>query len=108
MKPTRHFHVAVSKKSPRARKFDIHIEGSGFKPEDLRILFNLLRDFASESDTFATFPVIRELEDPELMKKLDKIMADVRSGKAKLTPWEDVKAELRAKAKIRKSKYGKK
>lgn len=33
-------------------------------------------------------------DDPRNLEALDKAIAEVKSGKSKLTPWEDVKKEL--------------
>jgi hypothetical protein len=84
--------------------YDLSIQGGGLTAAHLELLFSLLEIWSDGADALVTFPVIRELEDPALMATLDKRVADVRSGKVKTLPWDEVKARRIARESAEKKK----
>lgn len=64
--------------------------------ELLGSLIDLLGDQSDES-TFVDLPVIRELEDPDLMKELDRRIASIKDGTTKTYSMEEVFERLRNK-----------
>lgn len=82
-------------------KYTIEIHGQGFTAKQVGALFEAIQT-TQDDDALMTFPVIRELEDPKLMARLDKAVADIKSGKVKTIPWEEVKKELFSKGRSKK------
>src|SRR5271170_3633620 len=74
------------------------ITGEGWDAPSLGRLFDVIQSVADER-TFVVFPVIRELENPELMKVLDERLKAVKYGTAETVPWDEVMKKLRARAK---------
>lgn len=88
--------VYVGKKGRRGYVVEIH--GKDYDVDKLRSLFAVIEAHADQhEDLLVTFPVVREMEDPKLMKRLDKACADIKSGKVKTIPWSEVKAQLKKK-----------
>jgi len=77
--------------------FDIRLDCEGFEVEALGAFLEALHEFSEGGDgeTFLTMPVVRELEDPELMAELDRRMASVRDGTAKTLTLEEVLDQLK-------------
>jgi hypothetical protein len=76
--------------------FDVWVSGEGFELDALGAFLESLREFSGEEEsTFLTLPVVRDLEDPELMAELDSRLAAVRDGTAKTVTLEEVLAQLK-------------
>jgi hypothetical protein len=76
-------------------KWSITADGKGYDGPSLLRLLNAITD-ASDDDTVLDFPIIREGEDPDLVKRLDKALADVRAGRLKTIPWSQIKRKGKA------------
>ena len=92
--------VWVSAEKKRG-KYTFRIDGANFDAKSLKLFFCLLEG-AVYDDTLMVFPVIDELESPALMRKLNKAVADIKSGKAKTVPWETVKKKLERPSRAKK------
>jgi len=86
-------HVWVSAEKAENGRYSFIVTGRDYDAESLGRLFDLLEDSGDEQ-TFMTFPVIRELENPELLRVLDQRIAEIESGKTKSIPWKEVRKKL--------------
>jgi hypothetical protein len=78
--------------------FNVGLEGEGFDDDALRLFLDALRTYNEVAeDTFMTFPVVRELEDPELMAELDRRIQAIKDGTAKLISADEMLAGFQAK-----------
>jgi len=96
-KPSSKKSLWISAEKKRGR-YSVLITGEGWDAPSLGRLFDVIQSVADER-TFVVFPVIRELENPELMKVLDERLKAVKDGTAETVPWDEVMKKLRARVK---------
>lgn len=76
--------------------FSATFQCSGFTVEHLGKIIEAIED-AAEENTFFTMPVIRELEDPALVAKLDERLESIKNDPKPGIPWSQIKVEMTLK-----------
>jgi hypothetical protein len=73
-------------------KYNISIIGEGFDTTDLEKLFDHMQILSEDdSDYIITYPVIRELEDPDFMDEMDRRIDDIKNGNVKTVPFDTLR-----------------
>ena len=93
----------ISAEKQKDGKYSVIALGRNYSAAALGRLFDTLQ-MNAEDNTFMTFPVIRELEDPELMAELDRRIKSIEDGTDKAIPLEDVLKMLKQRTRKRRPK----